>query len=88
MSYRTWSGRLVGQDTPENAYGDPGKNLQPFLVVSAFARTPPFSPEGADPEDQRIFLSCRVPTNNSGLDFGARFPQGLGKANEQINIAC
>ena len=55
--------------------------------MSAIARTPPFSPDGADPEDQESFLYCRVPTNNRGLDFGARFPQGLGKANDQINIA-
>ena len=87
MSYRTWSGRLVGQDTPENAYGDPGKNLQPFIVVSAIARTPPFSTDGADPEDQGFFLSCRIANNNRGLDFGARFPQGIGNANEQIKIA-
>ena len=87
MSYRTWSGRLVGQDTPENAYGDPGKNLQPFIVVSAIARIPPFCPDGADPEDQGSFLFCRIPTNYRVLDFGARFPQGLGMANEQINIA-
>ena len=74
-------------DTPEKAYGDPGKNLQPFIVGSAIAHTPPFSPDGADPEDQGFFLSCGISNNNRGLDFVARFPQGLRNANEQIKFA-
>ena len=86
MSVRTWSGRLVGQDTPEDAYGYAGKNFQTFTLVSAIARTHPFSTDCADPEDHGSFLSCPVSTNNCGLDFGARFPQGIGKANEQTNI--